>query len=208
MLVGSGASHQLFYQCHCMCVSIRWASVGFLAKSASARIRCKCTKKNGANDVSYPFFQTTLYIPALLTSSLPSVPKNSPTNPQKHTPFRPNPTAFSSFSSIFCNFTALFLSPQGEGKNLLARALCAHSDFSFFAFTSSPKPPNLLFHNTLRVKVSPQKSFTRSPPRFYTRHRCMFSSEKRDHTLTTCRQKGEHKTGVKPSPVSLYATTH
>ena len=87
----------------------------------------------------------------------PFYSENSPTNPQKPTPFRPNPSAFSSFSSIFCNFTALFLSPQGEGKNLLARALCAHSDFSFFAFTPSPNPPKSLSHNTLRVKASPQK---------------------------------------------------
>jgi hypothetical protein len=132
------------------------ASVGFLAKSASAQIRCKCTKKNGANDVSHPFFQTALYIPTLLISSPSAPPQNLPTNPQNSTAFHPNPTAFSSFSSIFSDFIAFFLSPQGEGKNPLARALCAHNDFSIFAFTSSPKSLNTLSHNTLMVKIHPQ----------------------------------------------------
>jgi len=130
---------------------------GLCPKRASAQIRCKCTKKNGANDVSHPFFQTALYIPTLLISSLSAPPQNLPTNPQNSTSFHPNPTVFSSFSSIFSDFIAFFLSPQDEGKKLLARALCAHSDFSFFAFTPSPNPPKCLSHNTLSVKASPQK---------------------------------------------------
>ena len=165
---------------------------GLCPKRASAQIRCKCTKKNGANDVSHPFFQTALYIPTLLISSPSAPPQNLPTNPQNTTPFRPNPTVFSSFSSIFSDFIAFFLSPQGEGKNPLARALCAHSDFSFFAFTPSPKPPNPLSHNTLSMKISPLKSFTRSLPRFHARCRRIFDSEKRAHTPTTGRRKGEH----------------
>ena len=135
LLVGSSASHQLFYQCHFMCVSIRLASVGFLTKSASAQIRCKCTKKNGANDVSHPFFQTALYIPTLLISSLSAPPQNLPTNPQNSTSFHPNPTVFSSFSSIFSDFIAFFLSPQGEGK-ISSRAHYAHT--AIFRFLPSP----------------------------------------------------------------------
>ena len=57
LLVGSSASHQLFYQCHFMCVSIRLASVGFLAKSASAQIRCKYTKKTAQTTFSAHFFK-------------------------------------------------------------------------------------------------------------------------------------------------------
>lgn len=131
--------------------------MGFLAKSASAQIRCKYTKKTAQTTFFAHFFKLRFTYLLFFVSSPSAPPQNLPTNPQNSTSFYPNPTVFSSFSSIFSDFIAFFLSPQGEGKNLLARALCAHSDFSFFAFTPSPNPPSPLSHNTLSVKASPPK---------------------------------------------------
>ena len=166
--------------------------MGFLAKSASAQIRCKYTKKTAQTTFFAHFFKLRFTYLLFFVSSPSAPPQNLPTNPQNSTSFYPNPTVFSSFSSIFSDFIAFFLSPQGEGKNFLARALCAHSDFSFFAFTPSPNPPKPLSHNTLSVKASPPKSFTRSLPQFHSRRRRIFGSEKRAHTPTIGRRKGEH----------------
>ena len=50
---------------------------GLCPKRASAQIRCKCTKKNGASDVSTSFFETllcTLSLHALFSPHFPGIP--------------------------------------------------------------------------------------------------------------------------------------
>ena len=51
---------------------------GLCPKRASAQIRCKCTKKNGAGDVSTSFFETLLCTPSLHARFFPHYPRKSP----------------------------------------------------------------------------------------------------------------------------------
>ncbi len=51
---------------------------GLCPKRASAQIRCKCTKKNGAGDVSTSFFETLLCTPSLHAHFFPHYPGKSP----------------------------------------------------------------------------------------------------------------------------------
>ena len=51
---------------------------GLCPKRASAQIRCKCTKKNGAGDVSTSFFETRLCTPSLHARFFPHYPGKSP----------------------------------------------------------------------------------------------------------------------------------
>lgn len=51
---------------------------GLCPKRASAQIRCKCTKKNGAGDVSTSFFETLLCTPSLHARFFPHYPGKSP----------------------------------------------------------------------------------------------------------------------------------
>ena len=178
-----------FYVC-----KIRLASVGFLAKSASAQIRCKYTKKTAQTTFFAHFFKLRFTYLLFFVSSPSAPPQNLPTNPQNSPSFHPNPTVFSSFSSIFSDFIAFFLSPQGEGKNLLARALCAQSDFSFFAFTPSPNPPNHLSHNTLSVKASPPQNPSPAAYRNFTLDAGAFSVPKNAPTRP---QPADEKVNIK-----------
>ena len=141
---------------------------GLCPKRASAQIRCKCTKKNGAGDVSTSFFETLLCTPSLHAPFLSPLPgkisrlffenaepphtTSQPATPPSSTarsPVRP-PRRFR--TRCTCN-----------GEATLARnAHDAHlSRFSIFAFTPSHAHHKQLIHRSLSVKTFISDTFTR-----------------------------------------------
>ena len=78
LLVGSGASHQLFYQCHCLCISIRWASVGFVQKEHRRRYAANVRKKT-ARAMFRPHFLKLCFAHLRFTPvSFPTTRENLP----------------------------------------------------------------------------------------------------------------------------------
>ena len=173
LLVGSGASHQLFYQCHDLCISIRWASVGFVQKEHRRRYAANVRKKNGAGDVSTSFFETLLCTPSLHAHFFPHYPGKSPIFSSKTRNHRtatsqpataPSPTA----SSPVRPPRRFRTRRTCDGEDTLARnAHNAHnSRFSFFAFTPSRTHHKQLIHRLLSVKTFISDTFTRLHPLF------------------------------------------
>lgn len=146
---------------------------GLCPKRASAQIRCKCTKKNGAGDVSTSFFETLLCTPSLHARFFPHYSEKisrlffenaepphttsqpaTPPSPTARSPVRP-PRRFRTRRT--CN---------GE-DNLARNAHNAHlSRFSIFAFTPSRTLHKYLIHKLLSVKTFISDTFTRLHPLF------------------------------------------
>lgn len=146
---------------------------GLCPKRASAQIRCKCTKKNGASDVSTSFFETllcTLSLRALFSPHFPGI-----------TPFFFSKTR--SRHALLPNLrhalrrrrirppdipAAPRRGKHADREDTLSRnAHNAHnSRFSIFAFTPSHTHHKQLIHRSLSVKTFISDTFTRLHPLF------------------------------------------
>lgn len=118
---------------------------GLCPKRASAQIRCKCTKKNGAGDVSTSFFETLLCTPSLHARSFPHYPGKSPVFSSKT---RNRRTQLPNLRRPLRRRRVPPFAPRRfrtrrtyDGEDTLARnAHNAHlSRFSIFAFTHPPQ---------------------------------------------------------------------
>lgn len=146
---------------------------GLCPKRASAQIRCKCTKKNGASDVSTSFFETLLCTLSLHALFSPHFPGITPffffenTEPARSSPqsaARPSPTTHSPPDTP----AAPRRGKHADCEDTLARnAHNAHiSRFSIFAFTPSHTHRKQLIHRLLSVKTFISDTFTRLHPLF------------------------------------------
>lgn len=146
---------------------------GLCPKRASAQIRCKCTKKNGAGDVSTSFFETLLCTPSLHARFFPHYPGKSPifffeNAEPPHTTSRTAPCSSSTARSPARPPRRFRTRRTCDGEDTLARnAHNAHnSRFSFFAFTPSHTHHKQLIHRPLSVKTFISDTFTRLHPLF------------------------------------------
>ena len=140
---------------------------GLCPKRASAQIRCKCTKKNGAGDVSTSFFETLLCTPSLHASFFPHYPGKSPVFSSKtrnHRTQLPNlrrPLRRRRVPPFDLPVVSGRDAPEGE-DNLARNAHNAHlSRFSIFVFTPSHTIHKHLIHKLLSVKTFISDTFTR-----------------------------------------------
>lgn len=140
---------------------------GLCPKRASAQIRCKCTKKNGASDVSTSFFETLLCTLSLHARFSPHFPGITPffffenTEPARSSPqsaARPSPTAHSPLDIP----AAPWRGKHADCEDAISRnAHNAHiSRFSTFAFTPSHAHRKHLIHNELSMKAFTPNTFT------------------------------------------------
>ena len=139
---------------------------GLCPKRASAQIRCKCTKKNGAGDVSTSFFETLLCTPSLHARFFPHYPGKSPdfsSKTRNHRTQLPNLRR-----PLRRRRVQPFDLPVVSGRDVHAKvktfARNAHnahnSRFSFFAFTPSHTHHKQLIHKSLSVKTFISDTFT------------------------------------------------
>ena len=140
---------------------------GLCPKRASAQIRCKCTKKNGAGDVSTSFFETLLCTPSLHARFFPHYPRKSPVFSSKtrnHRTQLPNLRR-----PLRRRRVPPFDLPVVSGrdahatvKTLARNAHNAHfSRFSIFVFMPSHTLHIYLIHRSLSVKTFISDTFTR-----------------------------------------------
>ena len=140
---------------------------GLCPKRASAQIRCKCTKKNGADDVSTSFFETLLCTPSLHARFFPHYPRKSPVFSSKT---RNRRTQLPNLRRPLRRRRVPPFAPRRfrtrrtyDGEDTLARnAHNAHlSRFSIFAFTPSHTLHKYFIHRLLSVKTFISDTFTR-----------------------------------------------
>lgn len=186
---------------------------GLCPKRASAQIRCKCTKKNGAGDVSTSFFETLLCTPSLHARFFPHYSRKFPVFSSKtrnHRTQLPNLRRLSSSTAR---------SPARPPRRFRTRRTCngedtlarnahnAHiSRFSFFAFTPSHAHHKQLIHKPLSVKTFISDTFT---------HLHLLFAPSSAHAATPHRPPGpsrRQETAVKvsrpkPSPLFAWITT-
>lgn len=140
---------------------------GLCPKRASAQIRCKCTKKNGAGDVSTSFFETLLCTPSLHARFFPHYPRKSPVFFRKRGTAAHNfPTCDAPFvDGAFPRSTSPPFPDETHMRREDALARNAHnahlSRFSIFAFTPSHAHHKQLIHRSLSVKTFISDTFTR-----------------------------------------------
>ena len=139
---------------------------GLCPKRASAQIRCKCTKKNGAGDVSTSFFETRLCTPSLHARFFPHYPRKSPVFSSKT---RNRRTQLPNLRRPLRRRRVPPFAPPSfpdethmRREDTLARnAHNAHlSRFSIFAFTPSHTLHKYLIHRPLSVKTFISDTFT------------------------------------------------
>ena len=137
---------------------------GLCPKRASAQIRCKCTKKNGASDVSTSFFETrlcTLSLHALFSPHFPGITPFFFSKTRSRRTLLPNlrralrrrrirlPTS-SPLPGVGNTPTVKTLSPA-------TRITCTSASFRFLP---SHAPRKHLTHNKLSVKAFTPNTFT------------------------------------------------
>ena len=140
---------------------------GLCPKRASAQIRCKCTKKNGAGDVSTSFFETLLCTPSLHARFFPHYPGKSPifsSKTRNHRTQLPNLRRPLRRRRVH-PFDLPVVSGRDVHATVKTLARSAHnahiSRFSFFAFTPSHAHHKQLIHRLLSVKTFISDTFTR-----------------------------------------------
>ena len=146
---------------------------GLCPKRASAQIRCKCTKKNGAGDVSTSFFKTLLCTPSLHARFFPHYPGKSPifsSKTRNHRTQLPNLRR-----PLRRRRVHPFDIPVVSGRDVHAtvktfsratRITHTTAGFRFFAFTPSHPHHKQLIHKSLSVKTFISDTFTRLHPLF------------------------------------------
>ncbi len=140
---------------------------GLCPKRASAQIRCKCTKKNGAGDVSTSFFETLLCTPSLHARFFPHYPGKSPVFSSKTRNRR------TQLPNLRRPLRRRHVPPVRPPRRLRTRRTCdgedalarnahnAHlSRFSIFVFTPSHTLHKYFIHRLLNVKTFISNTFT------------------------------------------------
>lgn len=145
---------------------------GLCPKRASAQIRCKCTKKNGASDVSTSFFETrlcTLSHRALFSPHFPGITPFFFSKTRSRRALLPNLRRASPTAHSPPDIPAVpRRGKHADCEDAIARnAHNAHiSRFSTFAFTPSHTHHKQLIHRSLSVKAFISDTFTRLHPLF------------------------------------------